>query len=67
MKRATFKIPKKVNYINIPFLNNGSVADIQTKTKTNKKLNKLLNALENSLIEDCQKFKMDDFFAKQSL
>lgn len=67
MEQIALNPPKRINYINIPFLNTGSVADIQIKLEANEKLDKLLDKLEKSLIEDRQKFNMDEFFAKRSL
>lgn len=56
----------KVNYVNIPYLNTGNVADIQCEKSGNKKLDSSLDKLEKSLSEDRKKFNMDDFFANPS-
>ena len=56
----------KIGYINIPYLNTGSVADIQIGESNNKKLDALLDKLENDLSNDRIEFKMDDFFAKSN-
>ena len=53
----------KVNFVNIPYFNTGSVVDVQCEESGNEELDLLLDKLEKSLDEDCKKFKVDDFFA----
>lgn len=55
-----------VNYIHIPYLNTGSVADIDlSKKRENRNLDKILKKLNKSLNNSREKFKMDEYFAKQ--
>ena len=56
----------KVNFVNIPYFNTGSVVDVQCKESGNKELDLSLDRLKKSLSEDRKKFKMDDFFASSS-
>lgn len=50
-----------INYINIPYLSTGSVADIQLNDKDSK-LSQILDDLATSLKKSKEKFNMDEYF-----
>lgn len=55
----------KVNFINAPYMNTGSVADIQCEKEECEELDKALQELSDSLDESYQKSNMDEYFARQ--
>lgn len=54
----------KVNYINLPYENTGSVSNIQTKIN-NDKLDKSLKKLSDTLDDLYEKSNINEFFKKQ--
>lgn len=56
----------KVNFINVPQFNTGSVANIQCGKEENEELDKALQELSDSLDESYKKFNMDEYFAHQT-
>lgn len=57
---------KSVGYINIPYLNTGSVADLQIEQNNNSSLDKQLDKIESLIREDKEKYDMDKFFNELS-
>ncbi|WP_273214181.1 CJH_07325 family protein [Helicobacter rodentium] len=55
----------KVNFVNVPHMNTGSVADIQCGKEEDEELDKALQELSDSLDESYQKSNMDEYFARQ--